>query len=280
MLHSAPRPQIHGHRGCRGLLPENTLPGFLHALALGVDVLEMDVVISADQQVVVSHEPWLSAALCRDAQGQRIAAAAESDHNLYRMSYAEIRRCDCGSIQPPQFPEQQLMPAPKPLLREVLAAAEAACQRLGRTPVRYSIEVKSSPAGDGLYHPAPRPFLALVAAEIAAAGVASRSTLLSFDSRVLQVARAEMPALATCLLVEADQSWLNALAALGFVPTVFGPDYVSVSAAALQQLWSTHPNLPLVPWTVNAPADMRYLAALGVKGLTTDYPDRALALFC
>ena len=66
------RPQIHGHRGCRGLRPENTLPAFLHALELGVDVLEMDVVISADQQVVVSHEPWLSSLLCLDPAGQRI----------------------------------------------------------------------------------------------------------------------------------------------------------------------------------------------------------------
>lgn len=278
MPQSATRPQIHGHRGCRGLLPENTLMGFLHALALGVDALEMDVVISADQQVVVSHEPWLSAALCHDAQGHRIPTAAERRHNLYHLPYAEIRRCDCGSLPHPQFAEQRPAPAAKPLLREVLAAAEAACQRLGRGPVRYSIEVKCSPAGDDLYHPKPRPFLALVAAEIAAAGVAARSTILSFDGRILQAARTEWPALGTCLLVEADQPWLSTLAALGFVPTVFGPDFRSVSAAALQQLRVTHAHLLVVPWTVNAPADMRRLAALGVAGLTTDYPDRALAL--
>ena len=280
MTYSAPRPQIHGHRGCRGLRPENTLPAFLHALELGVDALEMDVIISADQQVVVSHEPWLSAAICRTAQGQRIPVAAEHDHNhnLYRLSYAEIQRCDCGSLKHPQFPEQLPVPAPKPLLREVLAVAEAACQRLGRAPVRYAIEVKSSPAGDGIYHPAPRPFLALVAAEIAAAGVAARSTVLSFDGRVLQAAHTEWPALGTCLLVEADQPWLESLAFLGFVPTVFGPDFRSVSAATLQQLRATHPHLPLVPWTVNQPADMRRLVALGVAGLTTDYPDRARAL--
>ena len=274
-----PRPQIHGHRGCRGLLPENTLPGFLHALELGVDALEMDVVISADQQVVVSHEPWLSATICHDAQGQRIPAATQRAHNLYRLPYAEIRRCDCGSLPPPQFPAQRPVPAPKPLLREVLAATEAATQRLSRAPVSYAIEVKSTPAGDSIYHPEPRAFLALVAAEIAAAGVAARSTILAFDARVLQAARAEWPALATCLLVEADQPWAVALAALGFVPTVFGPDYRSVSAAAVRQFRAAHPSLSLVPWTVNDPAAMRRLATLGVTGFTTDYPDRALALF-
>lgn len=272
------RPLIHGHRGCRGLRPENTLPAFLHALELGVDVLEMDVVISADQQVVVSHEPWLSSALCFDSAGQPIPVEEEQQHNLYQLPYAIIHRCDCGSRLHPLFPSQQLSPAPKPLLREVLTAIEAATQRLRRLPVGYSIEVKSSPTGDGLFHPAPRPFLALVAAELTAAGVASRSTILSFDTRILQAARADWPSFATCLLAEADQTWPARFAELGFEPTAFGPDFSTVSAVAVQQLRAQYPRLALAPWTVNDASDMLRLASLGVDGITTDYPDRALAL--
>ena len=143
-----PRPEIHGHRGCRGLRPENTLPAFLHALALGVDVIELDVVVSADNQVLVSHEPWLNPEICLGPSGQRIGGDATREFNLYHMLYADIRRCDCGQLRHPDFPEQLAMPAHKPLLSEVLMSLEAAAQQLGRTPVCYSIEIKSSPEGD------------------------------------------------------------------------------------------------------------------------------------
>ena len=160
----------------------------------------------------------------------------------------------------------------------MLAAVEAATKHLRRAPVGYSIEVKSSPAGDGLFHPAPRPFLALVAADLVAAGVASRSTILSFDTRILQAARADWPSFATCLLAEADEPWPARFAELGFEPSAFGPDFTTVSAAAVQQLRPQYPSLALVPWTVNEAPDMLRLASLGVDGITTDYPDRALAL--
>lgn len=273
------RPQVHGHRGCRGLRPENTLSGFLHALALGVDVLEMDVVVSADGQVVVSHDPWLAAHLCRDAAGHRIAPADERRHNLYQMPYAAIRRCDCGSWPAPSFPEQQPVPAAKPLLREVLAAAEAAPRAPGPRAVRYSVEIKSSPAGDGRYHPLPAQFLALVLAELAAAAVFARTTLLCFDVRVLRLARAlAVPGLALCLLSEDGRPWPGALGELGFQPDVFGPNYESVTPAAVAELRRVCPGTALVPWTVNEPAEMQRLLSLGVDGITTDYPDRLLAL--
>ncbi len=272
-------PEVHGHRGCRGLRPENTLPGFLHALALGVDVLEMDVVISADQQVVVSHDPWLAAHLCRDAEGHRISPAHERQYNLYRMPYAAIRRCDCGSWVPANFPTQQAMPAVKPLLRQVLAAAEAASRALDRPPIRYSVEIKCSPAGDGLYHPEPAPFLALVLAELVAAGVLARTTLLCFDPRVLRLARAQaVPGLAICLLSEDGGPWPAAVAELGFQPDVFGPNYQSVTRPAVEELRRVYPGTALVPWTVNAPGDMQRLLSLGVDGITTDYPDHLLAV--
>ena len=156
-------------------------------------MLELDVVISQDQQVVVSHEPWLAAHLGRGPSGELIDPRQEQTYNLYQMPYATIRRCVVGEWPNPAFPGQQPLASYRPLLREVLAATEAACQLAPRPPVGYSVELKSTPAGDNLYHPQPLLFAELVLAELAAAGVLPRTTLLSFDRRLLQAARRLLP---------------------------------------------------------------------------------------
>lgn len=270
--------EVHGHRGCRGLRPENTLPAFLHALALGVDIIELDVVVSADKQVVVSHEPWLNPSICLDVHGQPVASDTAHEHNLYKMLYADIRRCDCGQLGHPTFPEQVPGPAFKPLLKEALVAIEAAARALGRAPVGYSVEIKSSPEGDGILHPAPAQFLALVLAELASAQVLDRTTLLCFDPRILQLAHQQLPGLSTCLLVEDELAWTHHLTQLGFVPTAFGPDFTTVTPEAVALLRSSYPGLRLVPWTVNDRSDMKRMLALQVDGIATDYPDRLISM--
>ena len=276
---AAQRPEVHGHRGCRGLFPENTLPAFQHALAIGVDALELDVVVSQDGQAVVSHEPWLSAKLGRAPDGQLIDPAEERRFNLYQLPYATIRQCAVGEWPHPDFPEQKPAPSYRPLLREVLHQAEAQCQQLGRPAVRYSVEIKSSPEGDGLYHPAPPAFVDLVVAELYTVGVEARTTLLSFDPRVLQAAQHMYPQLALCLLIEDVLPPIPALfTELGFEPNTLGPDYQLLSAATVQAIRAAYPQLRLVPWTVNSPADLQTVRDWRVEGITTDYPDRSLSL--
>ncbi|WBA41168.1 glycerophosphodiester phosphodiesterase family protein [Hymenobacter canadensis] len=274
---SLAHPEVHGHRGCRGLFPENTLPAFLHAVRLGVTVLELDVVLSADGQVVVSHEPWMSAAICLDHAGQPIPAATQQQHNLYRMPYAQIRRYDCGRRQHPAFPAQQNLPAHKPLLREVVAATDQLARELGQAPPRFSLEVKSEPAGDNLFHPAPPAYVAVVLAELCRLDLERRTTLLCFDVRILQEARRQLPGLPLCLLVEDEVPLTEHLLQLGFVPEVYGPCHDLVTPQLVTE--AAQDGLLLVPWTVNDPADMRRLTALGVAGITTDYPDRLLQLY-
>ena len=269
-------PEVHGHRGCRGLLPENTLPAFLYALELGVDTLELDVVISADEQVVVSHEPWLSAALCSDADGQPILPDKEREFNLFRLPYDYIRRCDCGLQQQLRFPEQQLQAAYKPLLREVFQAVEKRTQDLSRQPVRYSIEVKSTPEGDNVFHPVPARFVELVLEEVRAAGVLSRTSFISFDKRALQATRQQAPELPLGLLVEDPEPFQKHLQELGFVPALYGPEFPLVDAQLMAEVRAR--GMRIVPWTVNEIDDMRRLLALGVDGITTDYPNRLLLL--
>lgn len=272
------RPRVHGHRGCRGLRPENTIPAFLHAVALGADVVELDVVISQDGQVVVSHEPWLSAKLGRDAAGQLIDPAQEQHHNLYQMPYAAIRQCSVGEWQHPNFPAQQPMLSYRPLLREVLQQVTAASQHLGRT-IGFSIELKSSFAGDDIFHPEPAQFVDLVVAEMQAASAAHQTTLLSFDPRILQVARRAYPRLDLCLLLE---DYLPPVAtlfdSLSFEPEVLGPDFQLLSAPVIQSIRETYPKLKIVPWTVNTPGEMATVLQWQTDAITTDYPDRLLEM--
>ena len=274
MLPTPPhRPEIHGHRGCRGLRPENTLPAFLHALTLGVDVLELDVVISADQQVVVSHEPWLAARLGTGPHGEPIDPSRERAYNIFHLPYATIRRCVVGAQELADFPEQQLLPSYRPMLSEVLQATEAACQLMGRTPVRYAVELKSSPDGDDVFHPQPAPFVALVMTELGVAHVQSRTTLLSFDPRILQAARRHSPGVALCLLNETSVPAAILFEQLGFVPNTYGPEFCLLSFEKLQGLASNYPGLRIVPWTVNTPTDLKLALTWGVAGITTDYPN-------
>ncbi|RSK37646.1 glycerophosphodiester phosphodiesterase family protein [Hymenobacter metallilatus] len=269
-------PEIHGHRGCRGLAPENTLPAFRRALHLGVDVLELDVVISADNQVVVSHEPWMSAAFCLAPNGTPISPDQQRQHNLYALPYATIRQYDCGSRPNRLFPDQQSESAPKPLLRDVVAFADALAQELGKPPVRFSIEIKSSPAGDGIWHPAPASFLNLVLEQFRLLGLGQRATLLCFDKRILRLARSVAPDLPLCLLVEDERPLHVHLQELGFLPHIYGPDFRLLSSAMVEELLQLQ--IGLVPWTVNELADLRHVLSFKPHGITTDYPNRLIQL--
>ncbi len=271
-------PEVHGHRGCRGLRPENTLTAFLHALALGVDTLELDVVISADEQVVVAHEPWLAAHLGPGPDGLPIPPEQARAYRLYELPYAVIRQCLVGEWPLPGYPEQQPAPTHRPLLTEVFRATETAARAQGRPPVSYSVEVKSTPAGDRHWHPVPARFVALVLAELRAAGVLDRTTLLSFDARILREARLACPALRLCLLAETTVPLARQMQALGFVPDTLGPAFGLLSAPRVAELASAFPALRLVPWTVNELSDLRRVLSWGVAGITTDYPDRLLSL--
>ena len=270
---------VQGHRGARGLLPENTLPAFARALALGVTTLELDLAVSADRQLVVSHDPWMAAEICRLPGGQPIHPDEEQRFKLFEMSYAEIAAFDCGSAGHPRFPEQQAQPARKPLLREVFALGEAHAARTGR-PVFYNVETKTRPERDGVFHPPPEPFVRLIAAEARRAGTGLCTTLQSFDVRTLQSARRLGLPFRLALLVEPD-GWARigtldaGLAALGFTPEIYSPDFSLVTASVLAEAHRL--GMQVIPWTVNRPADMRRLRALGVDGLITDYPDRTMA---
>lgn len=268
-----PKFDVQGHRGCRGLRPENTIPAFLLALDSGVTTLEMDVVITRDRQVVVSHEPWMSGSICRDPEGKEIANKDSLRHNIFRLTYAEVQAYDCGSKGNERFPEQMKMPAYKPLLRDVIVAVENHIKNHTRYEVDYNIEIKSDPRGDDIFHPKPEEFSKLVYDLLDAYLPLNRVVIQSFDFRVLKYWHATYPTIRLAALVENKKGMEANLKSLGFTPSVYSPHYSFVTPEVVKR--SRELKMRLIPWTVNDEREMLSLKGMGVDGFITDYPDRA-----
>lgn len=272
---------LQGHRGCRGLMPENTIPAFIRALDLGVTTLELDVVISKDRQVVVSHEPYFNAAFSIKPGGRPVGKGEQKSLNLYQMTYAEIKRYDVGSNGNPAYPEQRKMKTYKPLLSEVIEEAEAYREAKKLPPFSYNIELKSEPSEYNKSQPEPAAFCDLVQPIIAQRLTPERVTVQSFDFAILKhwqqraVSR-QYPNVRLAALVENLRSPEKNLEELGFKPDIYSPYYRLLSADKIARLHEQGINV--IPWTVNERADMVRLKAWGVDGLITDYPDRALGL--
>ena len=261
-----------GHRGARGLLPENTIPAFLKALEYPVTTLELDVVISQDGKVVISHEPWMSAAICQQPDGSPIPEEEEQTFRIYDMAYAKIRAFDCGSKGNANFPEQTAMKVSKPLLDSLFPAVAAWCTEHDRPLPDYNIEIKSQPEWDGTFTPEPNEFAKRVLTIIEQAGVRERTCIQSFDARALRAVHELDPDMTTAWLV-ADTDGLEVnLNELGFLPTIYSPYYKLVTANVVKEAHER--GLKIIPWTVNEVPQMRALISMGVDGIITDYPNR------
>ena len=263
---------LQGHRGARGLAPENTIPAFRRALEIGVTTLEMDVVIAEDGTVVVSHEPWMASEKCLTPDGARFANGKR--RNIYEMTYEEVAAYDCGSLTLDDFPEQTPQSAPKPRLRDVIQMAEAYTQRHERPPVFYNIEIKSRPEWDGTYHPDPTTFAERVLTVVTDEAVAPRTTIQSFDPRSLEAVHQRNTTVRTALLVgwAGDDGFAENVASLSFSPDIYSPAARLVDEALVSDVHER--GMLIIPWTVNDPSTMKRLLRVGVDGLITDYPDR------
>ena len=294
---------IQGHRGARGLAPENTLPAFERALALGVTTLEMDTGITRDGVVVVTHDPTLNPDLVRTADGRWLEGRGPAIHGL---TYAELQRYDVGRMKAgtayaQRYPAQAAVDGTRiPRLADVFALA----RRMGARDVRFNIETKLSPLRAD-ETPPPEVFARALIREIRAAGVTRRASIQSFDWRTLQVVQREAPEIETVYLT-AQQRFLDnvcggphggkpqvaaadcepspwtagfQLKDHGSVPKlvkaaggrVWSPDYRDLDAAKLAEAHAL--GLRVVVWTVNEPADISRLLALGVDGIISDRPD-------
>lgn len=267
---------LQGHRGARGLRPENTIPGFIIALDSGVTTVELDLAITKDKQVIVSHEPWMSASICMQPDGSEISQKEEKSFNIYQMDYEQIIRFDCGSKGNEKFPEQIRYKVSKPLLKDVIVAIEHHIKSYGLYEADYNIEIKTSPAGDNKYHPTPELFSDLVYSLIDQYLPLERVVIQSFDFRVLKYWHKKYPDIRLSALIENTRTVDANLNNLGFKPSVYSPAYQLLTKEKVLYLQSQ--KIRVIPWTVNAIEDMQKMLQWKVDGFITDYPDRAASL--
>lgn len=267
---------IQGHRGARGLYPENSIEGFIYALQLGVNTLEMDVVISADGNVVVSHDPYISATICTDTLGNTIDKNAQKDFNLYKMTYEQIKKCDCGSLPHPSFPEQKKLKTYKPLLTEVIDAVEKYINENGLGKVKYNIETKSTPSLDDIFQPKPNVFVDNLMGVVQQKNIDNRVVIQSFDARTIEYAHQKYPSIKTALLVPFPLNAVKALKNLSYTPNILSPNYKSVNKKVLKYCKGN--KIQVIPWTVNDEKTMEKLINLGMDGIITDYPNKLIEL--
>lgn len=267
---------LQGHRGARGLFPENTIPAFLYALDLGVTTLEMDVVINTEGNVYLSHEPWMSAKICTHPDGRKVNQAEAKDLKIFNMNDEEILGYDCGSRGHPDFPRQKAMKVSKPLLSDVFAAVSQRTTESGREPVLFNIEIKSAPEGDGVFHPEVDQYARALYDVVKQYDVIERTSIQSFDPRALEAAHLIDTDISLVLLVENRESFQNNLSRLSFTPDIYSPGYKRVNKEMIEAAHSQ--KIRVIPWTVNDEKAMRKLVALGVDGLITDYPDLGISV--
>jgi glycerophosphoryl diester phosphodiesterase len=262
-----------GHRGCRGLMPENTIPAMLYALDLGVTTLEMDVVITKDKQVLLSHEPFFNHTISTNSTPDEITSENEKEWNIFRLSYEEVKRVDVGQKPHPRFPRQQKMAVVKPLLRDLFDSVTVYLQTHNRPHPYFNIETKSVPATDGIYHPGPAEFVELLMKVVQEKKMERFVIIQSFDFRTLHYLHQHYPQIQTAMLVEDrdPRSLDDQIKALGFVPTIFSPPYGMVTEKLVKQCKER--KMKLIPWTVNTQEEIEQLKRMGVDGIISDYPD-------
>jgi len=289
---------LQGHRGARGLAPENTLAAFETALRVGVTTLELDLAMTADDVLVVSHDRRLNPDHTRGPDGKFLDRQGPAIRSL---TLAELQRYDVGRLKPGSayaatLPEQQAVDGARiPALTELFDLVK----RLGADHVRFNIETKITPTS-GAETPDPETFAVAFAKAVRGAGLTARASMQSFDWRTLAALKRIAPEIGrVCLTVEAlnfdsirrgepgPSPWLA-----GLDIDDFGGSVPRLVAAAGCATWSplyrnARPDdvaaakalgLKVIPWTVNERADMERLIALGVDGIITDYPDRLRAV--
>jgi len=262
-----------GHRGCRGLMPENTWPAMRTALDLGVTTLEMDVVITKDKKVVLSHDQWFSQDITTKPDGSFIGEREERKLNIYWMTYEQVKTFDVGMKPHPRFPRQQKMKAIKPLLSDLADSIKQYMMTSRRPFPYYNIETKTNPEFDGVFHPKPEEFVDLLMAVVKEKDLEDHVIIQSFDFRTLRYLHKNHPGIKTAMLIEGtDKRTLeDQVKDLGFAPTIYSPSYELVTPQLIKKCDQL--NIKVIPWTVNTKEEIDALKKMGVGGIISDYPD-------
>src|SRR5579872_4569519 len=250
---------VHGHRGARAMRPENTIPAFRYAIDAGVDALEMDMAVTRDNVIVISHDPILEPPVCNGPKPRAV---------IHELTLDEVRQWDCGAVRNPNFPKQTPVPGTRmPTLDDVLSLST-----LGT--FEYNIETKSF-ADKPEYTPSPEEFVRLFLAEVAKHHLEKRVMLQSFDFRTLVACEKLSPNLRRVALTEADPRDFVTIAAEGGHAHIISPNYSLVTP---EKVAAAHrAGLQVVPWTVNKPADWDRMIEADVDAIISDDPAALIA---
>ena len=264
-----------GHRGCRGLLPENTIPAFIKALDY-VTTLECDVVISKDKQVIVSHDPWMEEALCSHPDGRPLSKAEHKQIRILELTYDEIKTYDCGIRGNTKFPNQKPMAAHKPSMKDMVKSVDQYCMDNKLKLPWYDIEIKSLPSWYNIYTPEPGEYVDIILSEIEELGISERLNLQSFDINILEEIHKKNDKIVLAYLIENLSTLDKNMSKISFVPDIYSPYFRFVSKRLAKKVHAK--GMKLIPWTVNEHKDMRKMIKAGVDGIITDYPNRIESL--
>ncbi len=259
-----------GHRGARGLMPENTIESCIRAIECGVDGLEIDIVVSEDKQIVVSHEPWMTD-LCNFPDGKPVNGPFTEGVRLLKMPYQAIREFDCGSRGNARFPTQMPMKTYKPTLSELVEKVLGYCLEKNIKPPFFNIEIKSQPSWDDIFVPLPAAFVALLKENLGTFPDAFEFYVSSFDPRILREVKRQMPNVLVAFLTEKPWGLKWHVRKLGFKPDIFSPYFKFVFNRTVRLANSQ--GIKIVTWTVNDETACTRLIRKGVSGIITDFPN-------
>jgi len=255
---------VHGHRGSRGTVPENTLPAFEAAMMGEADVLEMDMAVTKDNVIVISHEPDIVAERCLGPGGVKLQKPVP----IHSLTLAEVKKYDCGSLVHPNFPQQISVPGERiPTLDEVFALVKASGYQAA-AKAEFNIETKIFPAQPEL-SPSPTDFAKLVADTVIRNGMEKRTIVQSFDVRTLKAIKNIAPVIRTSQLTSEDL--VDIVPALKSAKAdIWSPNSKWITAEAIKDAHAA--GIQVAPWTINTKKEWDLAIAAGVDAIITDYP--------
>ena len=256
--------KIYGHRGCRGLLPENSIISFKKAIELGVDGIEWDVVVNKDQELIVSHEPYIDLSYCKIIE-EHSDKKFPKDLNIYEMTHEEIKMFDCGNVKNNEFPDQKLIYHTKPSVQDCLKEVKK------ENPI-ILFEIKSSEKNYGSYQPHPKDYAKIIFNEVKNYEHIKNIIFMSFDPNILNELFKIIP---NQKFIYLDYNPLNTLekclSFLDFKPFALGLYYPIINEETIQNAHKKE--IGIYAWTVNEQNIGNNLKKMGLDGLITDYPN-------
>ncbi len=269
---SFPTFSAEAHRGGRGLMPENTITAMQNTMTMDhITTLEMDTHITKDNQVVVTHDDYLSPGFMLMPDGKEIPKSDAKKYAIYQMNYELLKTFDIGTKVNTGFPQQQKVKTFIPLLADLIDVVQNESKVKRKKQMFYNIETKCDVAGDNVVNPTPEVFVKLLMDVIESKKITPFVVIQSFDKRTIQIINREYPGVKTSFLVSNKKTYEENMADLGYKPFILSPISSMVDADLVKKAHAD--GVKIIPWTANTKEEINRLKALKVDGIISDYPN-------